>query len=111
MDLLFANGWAVWLLATWLGLCVGSFLNVVIYRLPVMLERGWRHQAREVLELPAEPDGDRFNLIVPRSRCPSCGAGIKAWHNVPLFGWLALRGRCAECSTRLSRRATRSSRC
>ena len=83
-----------------LGLVVGSFLNVVIHRLPVMLDRDWRRQAREVL-MPGQPavdDGPRYNLATPRSACPACKAPIKARHNVPVLSWLWLRGRCASCA-------------
>ncbi|WP_020649325.1 prepilin peptidase [Solimonas variicoloris] len=81
-----------------LGLIVGSFLNVVIYRLPRMMERAWKRDAREALELPALDEAP-FSLLRPASCCPSCGTPIKPWHNVPLFGWLFLRGRCAACGT------------
>jgi leader peptidase (prepilin peptidase)/N-methyltransferase len=86
-----------------LGLAVGSFLNVVIYRLPIMLERQWREQCGPALQgdtlgaAAAEPAPQRFDLIVPRSACPSCKTPIAAWHNVPLVSWLLLRGRCAHC--------------
>ncbi|WP_447556487.1 prepilin peptidase [Vreelandella sp. EE22] len=84
-----------------LGLCFGSFLNVVITRLPVMLMRRWRSEARESLELPSETS-PRFNLAAPASMCPRCEAPI-AWHdNLPLVGWLKRRGRCAQCHTRIS---------
>ncbi|HEX6590417.1 MAG TPA: A24 family peptidase [Moraxellaceae bacterium] len=86
-----------------IGLCVGSFLNVVIYRLPVMMQREWEAQAAELRHetLPAQP---RFNLIVPRSRCPHCGHAISAAENVPLFSWLALRGKCRGCQAPISPR-------
>jgi len=92
--------------AALLGLVIGSFLNVVILRLPVMLERDWRRQAREILEPgaatgPAQPP---FNLATPRSTCPACQTQIRAWHNIPVLGWLWLRGRCAACGTRISLR-------
>ena len=58
-----------------LGLLIGSFLNVVVYRLPLMMQRDWQAQAREILELPALPSGPIFNLILPHSRCPHCGHG------------------------------------
>jgi leader peptidase (prepilin peptidase) / N-methyltransferase len=96
-----------------LGLMVGSFLNVVIYRLPIILEREWRSQATEVLgaaTAAATPDAvptapvERFTLSTPRSACPSCKAPIKAWQNIPVASWLALRGRCASCKTRISAR-------
>lgn len=92
-------------LCAMLGLLVGSFLNVVIYRLPVILEREWKAQAREILGLPAEESPrERFNLVVPRSRCPQCGNAIHAWQNVPVVSYLLLRGRCAACRTRISPR-------
>jgi leader peptidase (prepilin peptidase)/N-methyltransferase len=97
-----------------LGLAVGSFLNVVIYRLPVMLERQWREQCAELSGPQGQPSaaagvvsGDAaapFNLVVPRSRCPACGAPIAAWQNIPLLSWLYLRGRCANCSAPISAR-------
>src|SRR5580658_6404888 len=88
-----------------LGLVVGSFLNVVIYRLPVMLDREWRAQATEftsstattVVTHPLTPVPERFNLVVPRSACPHCKTPIAAWQNIPVLSWLALRGRCAAC--------------
>src|SRR5450631_2197886 len=93
-----------------LGLVIGSFLNVVIYRLPIMLERDWRSQAAELLTsdptstLPtstAQTTG-RFSLSTPRSACPACKAPIKAWQNVPIVSWLLLRGRCASCKAKIS---------
>jgi leader peptidase (prepilin peptidase)/N-methyltransferase len=92
-----------------LGLAVGSFLNVVIYRLPVMLDRAWREQCREftgqaaAATLPAGAP-ERFNLVVPRSACPACQAPITALQNVPLISWLVLRGRCANCGKPISPR-------
>ncbi|WP_027009372.1 prepilin peptidase [Conchiformibius kuhniae] len=107
-----------------LGLMVGSFLNVVIYRLPVMMNREYDRAAKEILAKPveqvlawlpadkaasgrallgvaAEPP-PRFNLLLPRSRCGSCGAGIKAWQNIPVLSWLLLRGRCGSCRAPVS---------
>ena len=91
----------LWPLAAVLGLCLGSFLNVVITRLPVMLMQGWRADARDALEL--EPEATpRFNLLTPRSLCPRCEAPI-AWHdNIPLLGWFKRRGRCASCAAPIS---------
>jgi leader peptidase (prepilin peptidase) / N-methyltransferase len=94
-----------------LGLVIGSFLNVVIYRLPIMLERDWRAQAAEILPsvgnaptttstVQALPE--RFTLSTPRSACPACKAPIKAWQNIPVVSWLLLRGRCASCKTKIS---------
>ena len=94
------------------GLCVGSFLNVVIHRLPKMLDREWRAQCAELAaEGPpgVQPAaGDRnvapYNLWTPRSACPGCGKPIPAKHNIPLVSWIALRGRCAACGARISAR-------
>ena len=83
-------------LAALLGMCVGSFLNVVIHRLPTMMERAWRAECAALSGEPPAPQA-RFNLVFPRSRCPACGAGISALHNIPVFSYLALRGRCAAC--------------
>ncbi|MFO1413073.1 MAG: A24 family peptidase [Burkholderiales bacterium] len=85
------------------GLCVGSFLNVVIHRLPKMMERGWQEQCAELRNeaLPAAP---RYNLVVPRSACPACGHRITALENVPVVSWLVLRGRCSACKTAISAR-------
>lgn len=90
-------------IALLLGLVVGSFLNVLIHRLPLMLERQWRSDAREALALPAEP-GERFDLFLPASHCPHCQKPVRPWENIPLLGFLYLRGRCSGCSTRISLR-------
>ncbi|ABE59527.1 prepilin peptidase [Chromohalobacter israelensis] len=83
------------------GTLLGSFLNVVIVRLPVMLMQQWRQEARESLALETE-DVPAYNLCTPRSQCPRCRAPI-AWHdNLPLIGWLKRRGRCAHCQGRIS---------
>jgi leader peptidase (prepilin peptidase)/N-methyltransferase len=104
-------------LATLLGLLVGSFLNVVIYRLPLMMERDWRRQCESFLLASAAGNGsaggqaatepvpaedEPFDLMRPRSACPSCKTPIKARHNIPVLGWLWLRGRCAACGTAIS---------
>ena len=91
----------VWFLVALFGLCLGSFLNVVITRLPVMLMRHWRREAQAALEL-AHEQSPPFNLATPGSLCPRCETAI-AWHdNIPLVGWLKRRGRCAACNTRIS---------
>ena len=106
-----------------IGLMVGSFLNVVIYRLPIMMEAEWRAQIEELSAAPAPstvispagaspvppppaatPRVDRFTLATPRSACPTCKTPIKAMHNVPVVSWLALRGRCAACRAPISAR-------
>jgi leader peptidase (prepilin peptidase)/N-methyltransferase len=80
------------------GLCVGSFLNVVVHRLPKMMERDWRAQCAELRGegVPAE-DPPTYNLAVPRSSCPQCGHRIGALENIPIVSWLALRGACRAC--------------
>lgn len=90
--------------ATLLGLIIGSFLNVVIYRLPVMMQRDWRKQAREILELPEEPEQGTFNLVLPNSCCPHCGHQIRPWENIPVVSYLFLRGKCSGCKAPISRR-------
>lgn len=85
------------------GLCIGSFLNVVIHRLPRMLEQGWRTQCAE-LSGDVAPPVPRYNLIVPRSQCPACGHRIGALENVPVFSYLFLRGHCLACNASISAR-------
>jgi leader peptidase (prepilin peptidase) / N-methyltransferase len=92
-----------------LGLLVGSFLNVVIYRIPVMLERDWRAQCAELAQPAGSPTATvaaapRFNLVVPRSTCPKCQAPITALQNIPVISYLVLRGRCANCRAPISPR-------
>lgn len=83
-----------------LGLVVGSFLNVVIHRLPIMLEKNWRQECRAFLDLEPEPEPSRpFNLLVPGSHCPKCERPIRAWQNIPVLSYLLLKGRCAGCRT------------
>jgi len=102
-DILASNTLAFVLCALVLGLLVGSFLNVVIHRLPIMMQRDWRAQAREFLELPVEPT-TTFNLVLPNSHCPHCDHEIRPWENIPLVSWLALRGKCSSCRASISRR-------
>jgi leader peptidase (prepilin peptidase)/N-methyltransferase len=96
-----------------LGLVVGSFLNVVIHRLPIMMQREWRQQCAELAAEDLSPVGAliaqratlaTYNLVVPRSACPHCGTPIPGWHNIPVLSYLLLRGRCAACATRISLR-------
>lgn len=90
-------------LSVLLGLMVGSFLNVVIHRLPLMMEREWRAQCAELLNQPA-PDSDQpaLSLWRPRSRCPQCGHLIQAMENIPLLSYALQRGRCAHCRAKIS---------
>ena len=85
------------------GLAIGSFLNVVIYRLPKMMEREWREQCAE-LHGEAVAAAPRFNLATPPSSCPGCGHRIRALDNLPVVSYLALRGKCAACGARISPR-------
>lgn len=130
---LFQDNTALWLLVVcFLGLVVGSFLNVVVHRLPIMMERAWREgieeldreQAAEADALTINGDGtasissgpeaattstagtanETFNLAVPRSRCPHCGHGITALENIPVVSWLRLRGKCSNCNAPISAR-------
>ena len=93
------------------SLCIGSFLNVVIYRLPVMMQREWQTECRLLLDdelthaknkrtddVITEP----FNLVKPNSTCPKCKTAIKAWQNIPVISWLFLKGRCGSCSNPIS---------
>ena len=88
---------------TLLGLIVGSFLNVVILRLPKMMEQSWRRECSELLAQPASTDTS-ISLSHPNSQCPACGASIRPWQNIPVVSWLLLRGRCAQCDTPISAR-------
>lgn len=104
LDLLASSPLAFILCTLVLGLLVGSFLNVVVYRLPKMMLRDWKAQAREVLELPAEPQTETFNLILPHSRCPHCAHKIRAWENLPVVSYLFLGGKCSSCKAPISKR-------
>jgi leader peptidase (prepilin peptidase)/N-methyltransferase len=88
------------------GLVIGSFLNVVVHRLPIMLERAWRDEVREATDQPPEDDGlpARYNLWVPRSACPHCGHVLSAWENLPVLSYALLRGHCSACKAHLSLR-------
>ncbi len=95
----------IWLLAVTglFSLLVGSFLNVVIYRLPVMLERQWKNDCNDWLgKQEKEEDAGRFNLVVPRSQCPTCGHKISAIENIPILSYLVLGGKCKGCKTPIS---------
>jgi len=85
------------------GLAIGSFLNVLALRLPRMMQAAWKRESRHFLGLPAEEAPTvPLTLWSPPSTCPACGARIRPWHNVPLLGWLVLRGRCADCRAPIS---------
>jgi len=102
-----------WFYLTTVGLvslCVGSFLNVVIYRLPLMMQREWQSECRLLLEdeLTAKPtqasNSESFNLVKPNSTCPKCKTAIKPWQNIPIISWIVLKGKCANCSNPISAR-------
>lgn len=84
------------------GLLVGSFLNVVILRLPKKLECDWKKDARDFLGLEAEPERETINLVTPASRCPECGTPLRPWHNIPVVSYLFLRGKCSACRAPIS---------
>ena len=102
VEYLAANPPVVLIFAGVLGLLIGSFLNVVIHRVPVMMEREWRSQCAEMLDPEAKPEQQQaYNLVVPRSRCPKCDHQITALENVPVLSYLVLKGRCSECGWRI----------
>lgn len=96
----------IYIIALITGLCFGSFLNVVIYRLPLQLETNWRRDSQDFLgiEQPDQKDGhlSDLNIAKPASHCPHCGGTLKPWHNIPLISYIFLRGRCNHCATRIS---------
>ena len=106
IDYFQANPWAFAFACAVLGLMIGSFVNVVAYRLPKMMEREWRQQCRELLESDSKAPAESapFNLSTPRSRCPECGHPITALENIPVVSYLLLRGRCSACGSRISPR-------
>ncbi len=83
------------------GLIIGSFLNVVILRFPEQLKNNWRRESQDFLGLTVEP-AEEISLVMPTSRCPSCGVPIKPWHNIPVISYVFLRGKCTACSTPIS---------
>ena len=103
LDILTQERWALLTLAPVFGALIGSFLNVVIYRLPVMMERAWQDELLFAQD-KAPTARERFNLLTPRSRCGSCGHMITALENIPVLSWLALRGKCSACATPISAR-------
>ncbi|MFM1895816.1 MAG: hypothetical protein RLZZ385_890 [Pseudomonadota bacterium] len=109
-ELLSANTGVLLAFAMVLGLLVGSFLNVVVYRLPIMLQREWKSQCCEFLELGTDAvttddptaQFSTFNLVKPDSHCPVCKQPVKPWQNIPVLSYLLLKGRCANCKTPIS---------
>jgi len=106
VDTFLSTPWLLYFTVITFSLCIGSFLNVVILRLPKMMQQEWRCQCEEFLEVP---EGDRsqdspLTLSKPASTCPSCGHRIRAWENIPVVSWLMLRGKCSSCKTNISPR-------
>ncbi|QWF32347.1 A24 family peptidase [Pseudoalteromonas sp. SiA1] len=106
-----ANLWFYLTTVGLVSLCIGSFLNVVIYRLPVMMQKEWQTECRLLLadeltspktEQTTSQNTDTFNLVKPNSSCPKCKAAIKPWQNIPIFSWLFLKGKCATCDNPIS---------
>lgn len=105
MELLGGNPLLLVIICALLGLIIGSFLNVIIHRLPEMMMRGWRLQCHELQgTTPAAEDLEPYNLNTPRSRCPGCGHAISVWENIPVISYLILRGRCRQCGRPISPR-------
>ncbi len=104
LDFLASTPLAFVLCATLFGLLVGSFLNVVIHRLPRMMELDWQQQARETLGLPEGEKRPTYNLVLPNSQCPHCSHEIKPWENIPVVSWLVLGGKCSSCKAPISKR-------
>ncbi|MCL7945180.1 A24 family peptidase [Marinobacter sp. ATCH36] len=106
LDTLLATPWLLYIVVIFVSLCIGSFLNVVILRLPKIMQQDWRCQCEEFLELPEEQrkEEETVTLSKPASTCPSCGHKIRAWENIPVISYLVLRGKCASCKTGISPR-------
>ena len=103
MTVLFESPALLMVASAVLGLVLGSFLNVVIHRVPIMMEREWRAHCAQTLAQEAEPEA-KFNLFVPRSACPHCGHVVAWYENIPILSYLWLRGRCSACSQAISKR-------
>lgn len=106
LDTFLSTPWLLYVTVTLFALCIGSFLNVVILRLPKMMEQDWRCQCEEFLEVPEKQRAKQqpITLAKPASTCPSCGHGIRAWENIPVVSWLLLGGKCAACKAKISPR-------
>ncbi|BEH15292.1 prepilin peptidase [Marinobacter shengliensis] len=106
LDPFLSTPWLLYLTVTLFSLCIGSFLNVVILRLPKMMQQEWRCQCEEFLEVPEKQRKQEtpLSLSKPASTCPSCGHKIRAWENIPVISWLVLRGKCSSCGTSISPR-------
>ena len=99
-----SNPWLALCLLGIFSLLLGSFFNVVIYRLPKMMEAHWKHECQLILEQEPTSPPESFNLALPNSHCPQCGAAVKAWQNIPVLSFILLRGRCASCQNKIGLR-------
>ena len=106
LDTFLATPWLLYTVVAFISLCIGSFLNVVILRLPKMMQQDWRCQCEEFLELSDDQrkKDEAITLSKPASTCPSCGHKIRAWENIPVISYLVLGGKCASCKTGISPR-------
>ena len=104
LNIFLNTPWLLYSTVAFISLCIGSFLNVVIFRLPAMMQQEWRCQCEELLEVPdAKREPVRvLSLSKPASTCPHCGHGIRAWQNIPVISYLLLKGQCASCSQPIS---------
>lgn len=104
LDVLLSTSWLLYVTVLFFSLCIGSFLNVVILRLPKIMHQEWRCQCEEFLEVPEDKrtSENRITLSRPASTCPSCGHRIRPWENIPVISYLLLRGKCSNCSARIS---------
>ncbi|HLF96290.1 MAG TPA: A24 family peptidase [Methylococcaceae bacterium] len=101
-EVLRAEHGVLLVLAALLGLMIGSFINVLIHRLPLMMERQWKRECHEFLSMEAPVEEDNLNLLTPRSRCPQCLQTIRAWENIPILSFLLQKGRCRHCGAAIS---------
>ncbi|WP_298443204.1 A24 family peptidase [uncultured Ferrimonas sp.] len=104
LELFAQHSWLFWLVVITTSLIVGSFLNVVIHRLPIMMERQWLQECAEGLEVsvPKDPWPTKYNLLVPGSNCPKCQTAIPAWRNIPILSYVLQAGKCHHCSAPIS---------
>lgn len=106
MQAVLHEGWPILALSGVLGLIIGSFLNVVIYRTPIVLERRWKSECREYLELDNTSDEQtsekHYSVVWPGSSCTNCNTPIKSWQNIPVISYLFLKGKCANCNISIS---------
>lgn len=103
-NTILSNTTLFWVTLCLFALCVGSFLNVVIYRFPIMLKTAWQTECQQYLNMPHNENNNSqaFNLFLPRSQCPNCKQTISMMHNIPLISFILLRGQCAHCQARIS---------